>query len=73
MKNLKTLFNHKLKYPGSLSFYQTTITIGGNDTSKVSLNERVEEIRPALERLLERDNLLLLPTPTRPLKKLGYK
>lgn len=47
-KTLKQLYNHKVKYPGSLSFYETKISIGANAHNQQELQDKLEEIMPGL-------------------------
>lgn len=59
MKSLKQLWNHKIKYPGSISYYKTIIVVGGNAQNKAELEANVLEIYPALEKwLLDRGFIL---------------
>lgn len=51
-KTIKQLYNHKVKYPGSLSFYEVKVSIGGNARSKKELREKLDEIMPGLSNYL---------------------
>jgi hypothetical protein len=59
MKSLKQLWNHKIKYPGSISYYTTIIVVGGNAHNKAELEANVLEIYPALEKWLLDRGLML--------------
>ena len=59
MKTLRQLYNHKIKYPGSSSFYVITIKVGGNAKSKADLEKRLYGIYPGLEKYLHDREFML--------------
>lgn len=58
-KTIKQIYNHKIKYPGSLSFYETKVSIGSNAHSKKELEEKLQEIMPGLSRYLYERGFLI--------------
>ena len=47
-KTIKQLYNHKVKYPGSVSFYETKLSIGSNAHNKKELEDKLADIMPGL-------------------------
>jgi hypothetical protein len=58
-RTLSQLYNHKLKYPGSVSAYSVKVKITSNATDQRSLNEAFMDIMPGLERYLGNKGFLL--------------
>ena len=63
---IKQLYNHKVKYPGSLSFYEVKLSVGGNARSKKELEDKIEEIMPGLSRYLFERGFILSNTQAMP-------
>ena len=63
---IKQLYNHKVKYPGSLSFYEVKLSVGGNARSKKELEDKIEEIMPGLSTYLFERGFILSNTQAMP-------
>lgn len=65
-KTIKQLYNHKVKYPGSLSFYEVKISVGSNARSKKELQEKLDEIMPGLSQYLFERGFIVSTTKAMP-------
>lgn len=66
MRTIKQWYNHKIKRPGSVSFYTTDITVGANAHNKKELLEMLTEVAPGLEKYLYERGIVFVSSRTLP-------